>query len=162
MPSATGRPFSEPTLVPLLREQMVPWSTLEHRYGPVLKLVDMLLGVVPNCDRYLEIWPPGFRTYNIMVPNFLNLPVPIFGVGGAPGDIVGLAMYISSRVAECPYCTAHSCSFALRRGASPEKMAHALVADDVSFTRGELATIAVARSLARIPCELSPAESAEL
>ena len=149
--------------MPLLREEMVAWETLEERYGALLKLVEVLLGVVPNCDRYLEIWPPAFRSYNVMVPNFLNLPAPIFGLGGAPGEIVGLGMYVSSRVAECPYCTAHACSFALRRGASAEKVAQALMGGgDAEFTRGELATIAVARSLGRIPCELTAAERDEL
>jgi len=114
-------------LVPLLREEMVAWETLEERYGALLKLVEVLLGVVPNCDRYLEIWPPAFRTYNVMVPNFLNLPAPIFGVGGAPGELVGLGMYVSSRVAECPYCSAHACSFALRRGAPVDTVAQALI-----------------------------------
>lgn len=131
-------------------------------YGPMLELVRMLLGVVPNCDRYLEIWKPAFRTYNIMVPNFLNLPVSVFGVGGAPADVVGMGMYVTSRTAECPYCTAHACSFALRRGASPERMAQALVPDADSFTAGELATVAVARSLARIPCELTTKERDQL
>ena len=110
----------------------------------------------------LEIWPPAFRTYNIMVPNLLNLPVPVFGVGGPPPGVVGLAMYAASRVAGCAYCSAHSCSFAMRRGASPAKVAAALVPDRTSFTRGELAAIAVARSLARVPCELTAAERAEL
>ncbi len=87
----------------------------------------MLIGVVPNCGTYLEIWPPAFHTYNILVPNFLNLPFSVFGFGGAPKDSVGLGMYVSSRAAECPYCSAHTCSFALRRGASPEKVAQALV-----------------------------------
>jgi len=41
-------------------------------------------GMVPNCDPYLEIWPPAFRTYNLMVPNLLNLPAPVLGVGGPP------------------------------------------------------------------------------
>jgi len=153
---------SDHTLVPLLREDMVAWETLEERYGALLKLVEVLLGVVPNCDRYLEIWPAAFRTYNVMVPNFLNLPAPLFGVGGAPGEVVGLGMYVSSRVAECSYCTAHSCSFALRRGASADKVAQALIGGDAEFTRGELATIAVARSLGRIPCELTVAERDEL
>lgn len=132
-------------------------ATLHKRYGPLLELVRTLIGVVSNCDPYLEIWPPAFRTYNIMVPNFLNLPFSIFGFGGAPKEIVGLGMYVSSRTAECPYCSAHTCSFALRRGASPEKLAQALVGGD-TFTPGELATIAVARSLGRIPCELTEAE----
>jgi len=71
------------TLVPLLRDDMVSWETLEDRYGSLLELVSILLGVVPNCDRYLEIWEPAFRTYNTMVPNFLNLPFSIFGIAGA-------------------------------------------------------------------------------
>ncbi len=121
-----------------------------------------MLGVVPTCDRYLEIWPPAFRTYNILVPNLLNLPVPVLGLGGPPAGVVGLAMYVASRVAGCPYCSAHSCSFAMRRGATPDKVAAALLPDRASFTRGELAAIAVARSLARIPCELTAGERAEL
>ena len=150
------------TLVPLLAEHMVPWETLHKRYGPLLELVRTLVGVFPNCDRYLEIWEPAFRTYNIMVPNFLNLPFSVFGVGGAPAGIVGLGMYVASRTAECPYCSAHSCSFALRRGASAETVAQAIVGGTASFTPGELATVAVARSLARIPCELTYSERDEL
>ena len=154
-------PIAEPSLAPLLHDDRVPWGTLERDYAPVLKLVETLLGVVPNCDRYLEIWPPAFRTYNVMVPNFLNLPAPALGVG-TPGAAIGLAMYVSSRAAECPYCSAHSCSFALRRGATAEQMARALVAEGASFDEGELATVAVARSLARVPCELTAAERDEL
>ena len=144
-------------LASLLRDDIVPMSTLHERYGALLKLVEVLIGVVPNCDTYLEIWPPAFRTYNIVVPNFLNLPFGIFGMGGAPKAIVGLGTYVASRSAECPYCSAHTCSFALRRGMSPEKVARALVGGD-EFSAQELATIAVARSLARIPCELSSNE----
>ena len=157
-----GAVASAPTLASLLHDDLVSWDVLERRYGSLLELVRVLLGVVPNCDRYLEIWPPGFRSYNVMVPNFLNLPAPIVGVGGAPGDVVGLGMYVASRVAECPYCTAHSCSFALRRGASAQKVAQALVADRTSFAPGELATVAVARALARVPSELTAAERDEL
>jgi alkylhydroperoxidase family enzyme len=149
-------------LTPLLRDEMVGWEVLEERHGPLLELVDAVLGVVPNCDRYLEIWPPAFRTYNVLVPNFLNLPVPVLGLGGPPPAVVGLAMYVASRTAECPYCSAHSCSFAMRRGASPQQVAAALIPEQSSFGRGELATIAVARSLARIPCELTAGERAEL
>lgn len=144
-------------LVSLLKQDAVPMTTLHERYGPLLELVRTLIGVVPNCDSYLEIWPPAFRTYNIMVPNFLNLPFSLFGIGGAPKDIVGLGMYVSSRASECPYCSAHTCSFALRRGATPEKVARALVGGE-AFTPGELAAIAVARSLALIPCEVTEAE----
>lgn len=150
------------SLTPLLRSSMASWADLRARYGGLLRLVDTMLGVVPNCDRYLEIWPPAFRTYNVMVPNLLNLPVPVLGVGGPPPAMVGLAMYVASRTAECPYCSAHSCSFAMRRGASPETVAAALLPGTGALGRGELATIAVARSLARVPCELTAAERSEL
>lgn len=157
-PAEDAPASSAATLAALLDRDAVAWEVLEKRYGPLLELVRTLLGVVPNCDRYLEIWEPAFRTYNIMVPNFLNLPFSILGVGSAPADVVGMGMYVTSRAAECPYCSAHACSFALRRGASPEKMAQALLPDAESFTEGELATVAVARSLARIPCELTADE----
>lgn len=132
-------------------------ETLHERYGALLELVRVLIGVVPNCDRYLEIWPPAFRTYNLIVPNFLNLPFAIFGIGKAPKEMVGLGMYVASRAAECPYCTAHTCSYALRRGASPETVAAALIGDG-GFSEKELAVVAVARSLSRIPCELTADE----
>lgn len=150
------------SLTPLLHGSRVGWDVLEDRYGALLRLVNTVLGVVPNCDRYLEIWPPAFRTYNVLVPNLLNLPVPVLGLGGPPPGVVGLAMYVASRTAGCPYCSAHSCSFAMRRGAAPDKVAAALVPDRTSFSRGELAAIAVARSVARVPCELTAGERAEL
>jgi hypothetical protein len=65
----------QPVLVSLLEPYAIPLESLHARYGALLGLVDALLGVVPNCDSYLEIWPPAFRTYNVMVPNFLNLPL---------------------------------------------------------------------------------------
>jgi len=86
------------TLTALLKPRAIPLPTLHQRYGALLELVRKLIGVVPNCDPYLEIWPPGFRTYNVMVPNFLNLPFSLWGVG-APVDVVGLGMYVSSRAA---------------------------------------------------------------
>jgi alkylhydroperoxidase family enzyme len=148
---------TDDVLASLLQKDAVPMATLHERYGSLLKLVRILIGVVPNCDPYLEIWPPAFRTYNIMVPNLLNLPFSLFGIGGAPKEIVGIGMYVSSRAAECSYCSAHTASFSLRRGVSTEKVAQALVGGK-AFTPGELATIAVARSLARIPSELVKAE----
>jgi len=147
------------TLVRLLDAEAIPFAELHRRYGSVLALVRALIGVVPNCDPYLEIWPTAFRTYNVMVPNFLNLPFSLWGVG-APKDVVGLAMYASSRTAECMYCAAHTCSFALRRGARPDKVAGFL--GDASLSPGEQAAVAVARSLSRLPSSLSDAERREL
>ena len=109
------------TFAEWMEPDAVSFDELHKHYGPLLGLVKLLLGVVPNCDRYMEIWPVSFRTYNLMVPNFINLPHMLIGFG-APKDLIGLALYASSRASECPYCTAHCCSFAQRRGAAPEAM----------------------------------------
>ncbi len=149
------------TLADLVRDDRVAMDVLHDRYGPVMELARGLLGVVPNCLPYMEIWPPALRAYNVMVPNLLNVPFLVFGVGASPRELVGLGMTVASRTAGCGYCSAHSCSFALRRGTAPATVARAL-AGDRRLTQRELATIAVARSLAEIPCVLSGEERAEL
>ena len=108
------------TLAEAIESSNVPFSELEESvYKPMLGIVRELIGVVPNCDQVLEIWPTGFKTYNLVVPTLLDLPKSLVG-RGAPKDHVGLGMYISSMAAGCMYCSAHTCSFALRRGASAE------------------------------------------
>ena len=147
-------------LVELLEREAVPFETLHSRYGSLLELVRKLLGVVPNCDPYLEIWPPAFRTYNVMVPNLLNLPLMVWGFG-APRSTVGMAMYVSSRTAGCMYCSAHSCTFALRRGATVDEVAAAL--DGTPFlTAADRAAVRVARSLAVVPADIDEGDRAEL
>jgi hypothetical protein len=131
-------------LVELLEKDAVPFETLHARYGSLLELVRRLIGVVPNCDPYLEIWPTAFRTYNVMVPNLLNLPFLVWGLG-APRSPLGLALYVSSRTAGCPYCSAHTCSFALRRGATVEEVASALDGDR-TLTVADRAAVRVARA----------------
>jgi alkylhydroperoxidase family enzyme len=147
-------------LVELLEQEAVPFETLHTRYGSLLELVRKLLGVVPNCDPYLEIWPPAFRTYNVMVPNLLNLPFLGWGLG-APRSTVGLAMYVSSRTAGCAYCSAHSCSFALRRGATIEEVASALDAER-TLTAADRAAVRVARALAVVPASVDDEARADL
>ena len=147
-------------LVELLEQEAVPFETLHTRYGSLLELVRKLLGVVPNCDPYLEIWPPAFRTYNVMVPNLLNLPFLGWGLG-APRSTVGLAMYVSSRTAGCAYCSAHSCSFALRRGATVEEVTSALDAER-TLTAADRVAVRVARSLAVVPASVDDETRAEL
>jgi len=88
---STAQRVKDDVLVSLLQQDAVPMETLHKRYGSLLELVRVLIGVVPNCDKYLEIWPPAFRTYNLIVPNFLNLPFSLFGIGSAPKEMVGLA-----------------------------------------------------------------------
>ena len=138
------------TLVPLLKAEAVSAQTLHERYGSLLELVRSLIGVVPNCDAYLEIWPPGFRTYNVMVPNLLNLPLSVWGLATPPA-VVGLALYASSRAAGCGYCSAHTCSFALRRGAKAERVARAIDEQDPERTPAEHAVLALARWLSQVP-----------
>jgi len=142
------------TLAQMVEPESVGFDELEKDYRPLLKLVEQLVGVVPNCDPILEIWPAGFRTYNLLVPNMLNLPASLVGQG-APKDLIGLAMYVSSRAAECMYCSAHSCSFALRRGTTPE----ALVGN---YSPVEAAVARVAEAIARVPADITKADVVEL
>jgi hypothetical protein len=148
-------------LTSLLKAEAVPFAVLRQRYGGLLELVRTLIGVVPNCDPYLEIWPPAFRSYNVMVPNFLNLPALIWGLG-APRDVLGLAMYASSRAAGCAYCSAHTCSFALRRGASAEKVARAADTNLADYSRAELAAVTMARGVSSVPASFTSAHRQEL
>jgi hypothetical protein len=147
-------------LADLLEQDAVPFPTLNKRYGALLEFVRVLIGVVPNCDSYLEIWPTAFRSYNVMVPNLLNLPVLIWGMG-APKEAVGVAMYVASRAAGCPYCSAHACSFALRRGATVDQVAAALTEDE-KLAPPLRAVARVARALGAAGAVLGQEDRAEL
>jgi len=127
-----------------LRPSAVDLSQLGREYRPLLQLVRLVIGVVPNCDSLLAIWPTGFRSYNLLVPNLLNLPFSVWG-WGPPVVPLGLALYTASWTARCAYCTAHTCSFALRRGADPATLTG-------SRSPAESAAVAAAEALARIPC----------
>lgn len=142
------------TLAQRLQLSAIDFDILHTNYSPMLRLVRELIGVVPNCDPLLEIWPIGFRTYNLLVPNCLNLPFSVFE-WGLDKAIMGLAMYTSSRAAACAYCSAHTCSFALRRGATTA----ALVGQRTSR---ETAVVAVAERMSRIPCDLTATQCTEL
>lgn len=142
------------TLAQEIQDSAVSFDALEREYRPMLKLVEQLIGVVPNCDPYLEIWPTGFRTYNLLVANLLNVPASVVG-GGAPKELVGLAMYTASRAAECMYCSAHTCSFALRRGVTPE----ALVGH---YSPEEAAVASVAEGISRFPAHLPKSDITDL
>ena len=61
------------TLAQQIESASVSFSDLEREYRPMLRLVEQMIGVIPNCDPFLEIWPTGFRTYNLLVPNLLNM-----------------------------------------------------------------------------------------
>jgi alkylhydroperoxidase family enzyme len=137
------------TLAQGLKPVSVDFETLHARYNPLLVLVREMIGIVPNCDPFLEIWPPGFKAYNLLVPNMFNLPNTLFSKHSFKVS-VGLAMYASSKAASA-YCTAHTCSFALRRGARTEA---------IIGTRSpkEQAVVKLAEGLGRIPVELTLAD----
>lgn len=134
---------SPETLSRSLQSSSIDLSHLCGEYGPLLELVRLVIGVVPNCDSLLAIWPTGFRSYNLLVPNLLNLPFSVWG-WGPPAVPLGLALYTASWTARCSYCTAHTCSFALRRGTPPETLAG-------NRSPAENAAVAAAEALARIP-----------
>jgi alkylhydroperoxidase family enzyme len=142
------------TLAQSLRPAAVDFSRLSQEYGPLLRIVRLLIGVVPNCDPVLAIWPTGFRSYNLLVANLLNLPFSVWGFG-PPVVTLGLALCAASRTAECAYCTAHTCAFTLRRGSAPETLGGVL-------TPAESAAVAVAEALARVPCDLTRHQRDEL
>eukprot|EP00281_Chroomonas_sp_CCMP1168_P021951 CAMPEP_0206228122 /NCGR_PEP_ID=MMETSP0047_2-20121206/9000_1 /ASSEMBLY_ACC=CAM_ASM_000192 /TAXON_ID=195065 /ORGANISM="Chroomonas mesostigmatica_cf, Strain CCMP1168" /LENGTH=840 /DNA_ID=CAMNT_0053651343 /DNA_START=19 /DNA_END=2541 /DNA_ORIENTATION=- len=173
------------TLIPLLIDSMVPMEKIYAEYKIPTGAVRELLGMVPPCYSYIEIWPVAFKSYNLMVPNFFNVPFTQIrlGPGGSrqAADLQGAAMFAVSKAAECSYCTAHACSYALRRGAAPEllengwKAVGGKVSDDErllgkqqhdplekSWSDGggtigeaERATFAVARCLGQVPCKLT-------
>ena len=69
--------MADATFISPLRSAAVDFARLDRDYAPMLQLVRLLIGVVPNCDPYLAIWPPGFLSYNLLVPNLLNLPFSV-------------------------------------------------------------------------------------
>ena len=142
------------TLTRSLRPAAVDVSRLGREYMPLLQLVRLLIGVVPNCDSYLAIWPPGFRSYNLLVPNLLNLPFSVWG-WGPPVVPLGLALYTASRTARCAYCTAHTCAFTLRRGAPP-------AAIEGRYSPAAGAAVAAAEAQARVPCAFTREHRDEL
>lgn len=150
---------SDDTLFPLLQPHLVPMEEIEKLgYSSVLSLVQILIGVRPTCDMVLQIWPPAFESYNLIVPNFLNLPEIILGVKGSlSAELCSIAMYASSRANECAYCTSHCCSFGIRRGADPK-----LFGDNSNRTPEQQAVATVAYGLGTVPCSLNHLHVQEL
>ncbi len=138
-----------PTLAKQLESSAVDTKILKKKYKPMLALANELIGVVPNADPILEIWPIGFRTYNLLMPNLLGLPSYLLKKKSLK-SLVGLATYISSKTANCSYCTAHSCSFALRRGLDTK-----VITGERELSQKENAVIEFASSLSSIPVTLT-------
>ncbi|MGH7196465.1 MAG: carboxymuconolactone decarboxylase family protein [Candidatus Saccharimonadales bacterium] len=158
-PTTLAAAASPMTLAAALQNATIDPAILEQRHGPLLRIGQQVLGVKPNSNAFLEIWPTGFRSYNLMVPSFLNIPALLLPTYHLK-QTVGLAMYAASRASGCAYCSAHTCSFAIRRGTAAEKVAMAtqsILTEEV-YNETELAVIAVAESLGRVPTTLTPDE----
>ena len=132
-----------------------------------------LIGVQPTCDMVLEIWPPAFQCYNLIVPNLLNLPQSILGVGCVRKDLIPLSMYASSRANGCAYCSSHCCSYAVRRGVDPSQIktlleefhqegeqGHGAInaeeKKDTSLDPVQKAVVKLSYGLGTVPCTLTP------
>lgn len=122
-------------------------ALLVERSPADMKLARIMLGVVPSCHPYLAIWPAALDTYALIVPNLLNMPFLLWGVNAAPSHLVSAVMYAASRAAGCMYCSAHSCTFGLRRGTP----------DDELMSATEALVGAVGRGLGTVPCSLTDA-----
>lgn len=148
------------SLAHALSPAAVDFDTLRERHAPFMQLGRRLLGIESNVYPLMEIWPTAFRTYNLMVPNFINVPVPF--LGPKPGiGLLGTAIFASSRAAGCMYCSAHGCTIALRGGADPELLASITeLGEDHGEAERALARVAVGMSTT--PPSLTEADLAAL
>ncbi|CAM9632431.1 unnamed protein product, partial [Hapterophycus canaliculatus] len=121
-------------------------------------------GVTPRCDQYLELWPPGFETYNVMVPNLFDIPFCDFGVGTLTPDLRSIPAYVSSRTYGCAYCSSHTAVMGTvwkGSGLSLDKNAMAMDANPSPnmFSNKELAAINIAKKkVGAVPSTVTTAD----
>lgn len=151
------------TLASILKKDAIPFEQVKEEYKPVLGLVKSLIGVSPNSNVLLAIWPATLRTYNLLTPNLLNLPQLLLG-NQSFKTMIGLAVYTSSRASGCPYCTVHTCAFAVRNGVNKEAIVGTV--DKVGKTKNqspkEKAVIDFATAMAVVPAKLQKTHIDEL
>jgi len=111
MPPVTSTPEVpvKDTLEFALRPYALPIQEVIVRHPHVVPLVAHVIGVVPRAFGYLEIWPPAFETYALVVPALFDIPRCDAGGGIGPAAR-SLVAYASSRGHGCMYCAAHSAS----------------------------------------------------
>ena len=148
-------------LARLLSRHKIDMATIEARYHAEVQAGKAMLGVVPNAYPYMEIWPVGFSTYNVLIPNLVDFPQILWGLARASRQHVGLMMYTASRAAGCMYCSAHSCTFALRRGATSAQVLAATEGGD-ALDGASQAVVDVAEALGRMPSNLTDRERSAL
>lgn len=110
-PSTDGPPPNAPhpdTLAAMLHKHRVPFARLKVRHYGMMKLQKLMLGSAPNMDSYLAIYPPGLRSYMLLIPNMLNVPNLLLGTG-TPSSVIAVALHYSSRASKSRYCSLHTC-----------------------------------------------------
>lgn len=135
------------TLYKHLEPRAPSFATLHKEYDPILQLIKLLIGTVPNCVLVLEMFPVAFKSYNLLIGNLLNMPFSLFGNPNKK-RLMGLALYTSSSSSGCNYCTAHTCSFALRRGLDESVILG-------NANEKEKAIIKFAKNISAVPCTLT-------
>ncbi|KAJ2891655.1 hypothetical protein MKZ38_000108 [Zalerion maritima] len=138
------------TIARTLDDDKIDIETLKKEYGSVIGLVEELIGVVPNAHPYMAIWETGYRNYNLLVPALFNLPGVLFSWGRLK-SLVGLSAYAASRASQCMYCSAHTCTFALKRGAK----ADVIVGKEGARNETEEAVMKVGEGMGSIPATLT-------
>jgi alkylhydroperoxidase family enzyme len=140
-----------------LRRHAVPLDEVARRHSAVVGLVRRMLGVTPHCDGLLEIWPPAFTTYNVLVPNLLDIPRCDLGLG-LPPHVRALVTYVASRTYGCSYCAAHAAlvgTVVRGPGGTLHLNEEAMnAAESPLFGAPERAAVAFAAQVARIPAQV--------
>lgn len=148
----------KPTLEYALRPFAVSREEIVGRYRAVALMVRQILGVVPHAMGYLEIWPPAFITYSVLVPSLLDIPRCDLGRGISP-DLRSLVVYISSRSYDCAYCSAHGAGMGTifkGPGGSLLRNAEAMAPlDSTQFGPSDLAAIDYATVIAQMPTQIT-------
>jgi alkylhydroperoxidase family enzyme len=146
------------TLEYALRSHAVPLEEMHSRYPAVIDMVRRILGLTPRCDGYLEIWPPAFTTYNVLVPSLMDVPKCDLGLG-IPPRLRSLVAHAASRGYGCPYCVAHTAVMGtVFKGPCGTLDLNAKVSTPEGralLTDGEAAAVDVGEALGRVPAAIT-------
>lgn len=159
MPATTAKPTLEFALRPFAADE----AEMLTRYRPVMFIVRRLLGVVPHSNRTLEIWPPAFITYNLMVPAFFDVPRCDIGFGISPA-LRSLVAHVASRSHGCGYCAAHTAVLGsvFKGPADPAAVAKAMDGTCPMYGPAERAAIDYAEAVGAMPPRVTPDHLAAL
>lgn len=153
------------TLEYVLRPHAIDRQEVLRRNPAVVPMVARILGVVPRVFGYMEIWPPAFKTYALVVPAFFDLPFCDAG-RGIGAQMRSLVAYSASRGHGCAYCSAHCTALGNVFKGSQQFVEQAVDALDGEActvpTPRERAVVDFGLAVSKIPGPLDPAHLAAL